>query len=44
MLRLNILTKEKKAQHGDVKPEGEWEIDSIWIWGFSEPFWIPLNH
>lgn len=29
-------------KHSKVAPEGEWLVDSVWLWGFDKPSLIPL--
>ena len=36
-------SKKELKQYKDIKPEGEWVIDSIWIWSTSQPYLIFLG-
>ena len=35
--------KDELARYKNIIPEGEWMIDSVWIWGMKNPELIPLG-
>jgi 2'-5' RNA ligase len=40
---IEYVGEEEDSQYGDVKPEGDWIVDSVWIWGMSEPHMVLLG-
>lgn len=33
----------EKPKFKHIKPEGNFSVDSVWIWGTEEPAWIPFG-
>lgn len=42
-ITIEYIEKGENPKYDDIVPEGEWQIDSVWIWGLSEPFWMTLK-
>ena len=40
---IRYINPDDRNKYDDPKPEGEWMVESVWLWGMSEPFLIPLG-
>jgi 2'-5' RNA ligase len=42
-ITIEYVPENDVSRYKHLKPYGEWVIDSIWLWGLSEPYLIPLG-
>jgi 2'-5' RNA ligase len=40
---IEYVNEGEKPRFGDVRPEGKWTVDHLWIWGTQEPYMVSVG-